>query len=102
MGTKEEKVDHDYSIAGWDLSVIPGVREDVVERMTSVHCDAIRPVVTKLHEPPCTNKSKEIEGQPSVISCTCSSWSSRIFCTRQGPLMIGKMVDKHCVGNVSR
>ena len=39
------------------------VQDYFVERMTGVHCDALEHVVTKLHEPPCTNNSKEIEGK---------------------------------------
>ena len=34
-----------------------------MERMTGAHRDAIERVVTKLHEPPCPNKSKEIKGK---------------------------------------
>ena len=51
-------MDHKYSIAGWDLSGMPTVRDDVVERMTGVHCDTIKRVVTKLHELPYPNKIK--------------------------------------------
>ena len=56
-------MEQDYSIDGWAHSVMPAVRENVVEIMTGVKCDAIERVITKLHEPPCTNKSKEIEGK---------------------------------------
>ena len=56
-------MEHDYPIAGWDLSVMPAMRDDVVECMTGVHCDTIERVVTKLHEPPFPNNSKEIEGK---------------------------------------
>ena len=59
----KEKMEHDYSIAGWALGVMPAVQDDVVDCMTGVHCDAIERVVTKIHEPPCPNKSKEIEGK---------------------------------------
>ena len=40
-----------------------GVQDDVVDCMTGVHRDAIERVFTKLHEPPCPNKSKKIEGK---------------------------------------
>ena len=62
-GNEVKKLEHDYSIAGWALRVMPAVRGNVVEHMTGVHCDAIERVVTKMHEPPCTIKSKEIEGK---------------------------------------
>ena len=55
-------MEHDYYIAGWYISVMLAVRDSVVECMTDVNRDAINCVVTKLHEPPCPNKSKEIEG----------------------------------------
>ena len=52
-------MDHDYSIACWDLSVIPAVRDDVLDRITGVHRDTINLAVTKLHEPPFPKKIKE-------------------------------------------
>ena len=60
---RKKTVKHDYSIASWDLSVMPAVQDDVIERMTGVHCDEIKCVVTKLHEPLCINKSNETEGK---------------------------------------
>ena len=32
-----KKVDHGYSISGWDFSVMTAVRENVVDCMTGVH-----------------------------------------------------------------
>ena len=55
---RKEIVEHDSSISGWALNVMPAVRDNVVERMTGVHRDSVDLVVTKLHEPPCPNKSK--------------------------------------------
>ena len=55
---RKEKVEHDYSIVGWDIIVMPAVRDDVVEHITGVNRDDIERVVTKLHEPPWPNKSK--------------------------------------------
>ena len=63
MGKKKKKVEHNYSISGWDLSVMPAVQENIVEDMTGVHHDTIERIVTKLHEPPCPKKSKEIRGK---------------------------------------
>ena len=60
---RKKKVEHDYSIYCWDLSVMPVVQDNAVERMTCVHRDYIELVVKKMHEPPCPNKSKEIEGK---------------------------------------
>ena len=60
---RKKTVKHDYSIASWDLSLMPAVQDDVIERMTGVHCDEIKCVVTKLHEPLWINKSNETEGK---------------------------------------
>ena len=54
---RKGKVEHNYSIYGWALSVMPAVRDDVVNKMTGVNHDAIECVVTKLHETPYPNKS---------------------------------------------
>ena len=51
------KLEHDYSIAGWALSVMPEVREDCLECMTGEHHNAIERVITKLHLAPCPNKA---------------------------------------------
>ena len=53
-------MEHNYFIAVWALSVMPALREDVVEHMTGVHRDAIERGVTKLQKLPCSNNSKEI------------------------------------------
>ena len=58
---RRNKLEHDYSIAGWALSVMPAVRADVVERLLGIHRDAIERVIVKLHEPPCPNRSNEIK-----------------------------------------
>ena len=85
---RKKKLYHDYSIAGWDLSVIPEVRDDVLDCMAGIYLDAIKRVVTNIHKPPCPKKSKgKSRVKPSVISCTCFGWSSRIFSTRQVPLI---------------
>ena len=60
---RKEKVEHDYYIAGWALSAMPVVQDNVVKRMTGVHRDAIERVFKKLHKTPCTKKSKETEGK---------------------------------------
>ena len=57
------KLEHNYPIADWALSVMPSVQANIRECMTGVHCDTIECVITKMHEYPCPNKSKEIEGK---------------------------------------
>ena len=58
---RKEKVEHDYSISGLALSVMPAVLDDFVELITGVQYDAIKRVITKLHEPPCPNERNEIQ-----------------------------------------
>ena len=58
---RRNKLEHNYSIAGWALSVIPVVQADVVEGLIGIHRDAIERVIIKLHEPPCPNRSNEIK-----------------------------------------
>ena len=62
---RKVKLDHDYAIIGWDLSVMPEVRANVEERLNGDHSDAIKCVVSKLHEPPCPKKIK-IQGKTMV------------------------------------
>ena len=62
------KLDHDYSITGWVLCVIPEVRADVENRMNDVHRDAVERVVERLHLPPCPNKQVNTDAMtPSDI-----------------------------------
>ena len=80
-------MEHEYFIDGWDISVMPSVRDHVVERMAGVHRDAIEHVVTKLHGPPCTNKSKETEGR-NIADILHMFWLEfKDFSTRQGTLI---------------
>ena len=48
---RNAKLDHDYAITGWALSVIPEVRADVEELLIGDHRNTINRVVLKLHEP---------------------------------------------------
>ena len=54
---RKKRLEHEYDIAGWALSVSPEVREDVNMRMTSEHHDAIESLLVKLHVLPCPNPS---------------------------------------------
>jgi hypothetical protein len=58
-----KKLEHDYAIAGWLLSVAHEVRDDVRNRATTVHRAAMERVVRKLHTAPCPNNSKWLKGK---------------------------------------
>ena len=47
----------DDAIAGWMLCVMPEVRQDVAERRTGAHRDAVNRVVRRMHKVPNPNKS---------------------------------------------
>ena len=52
---RKHRLEHDYAITGWVLSLLPEIREDVAERMDGDARMAIERVVTKLHVPPKPN-----------------------------------------------
>ena len=54
-------LEHGYAIAGWALSLLPEVWDDVKQRMNGQHRDAIERVITKLHQPPFPNASNDID-----------------------------------------
>ncbi len=62
---RKSKLEHDYAIAGWALSVIPEVMDDVKKRMIGIHRDALEQVVIKLHMSPCPNPNKKAKSYSS-------------------------------------
>ncbi len=54
------KLEHDYSIAGWVLCILPEVQQDVKARLNGDHRDAIERVVERLHIPPCANPNEKV------------------------------------------
>lgn len=61
------RLEHDYSIAGWALGVMPDVYADCKSRYNGEHQDALERVVRKLHMPPCPNKHKDLPSDPDKI-----------------------------------
>jgi len=57
---RRKKIEHEYAIAGWALSVVGEVRIDVCERMRGEHRDAIERVIRRLHVAPCANSHPDI------------------------------------------
>ena len=53
---RKKKVEHDYAITGWALSVSSEVMADVNTRMTCEHLNAIERLVVRLHSVPCPNE----------------------------------------------
>ena len=57
---RKSRLEHDYSIAGWALSVMPDVYADATARFKGNHRDALERVVRKLHKAPCPNPAIEL------------------------------------------
>ena len=53
---RKGKLEHDFAILGWVLSVDPRVRDDVRVRMRGDHRDAVNRLIVKLHVAPCPNR----------------------------------------------
>ena len=51
-------------LLAWALCVAPEIRQDVQERMSGEHREAIEGVIKKLHLPPCPNPGKAPDGTP--------------------------------------
>ena len=81
---RKVKLDHDYAITVWALSVMPEVRANVEERLTGDHCGSIKCVVSKLHKPLCPKEINKYRVKKWVKSYTRSGWSSRISRRRRG------------------
>jgi hypothetical protein len=60
---RSKKLEHDWAITGWALSVMPEVYKDARERLTGHDWDAIERVVRKLMTYPCPNKFHDLEGK---------------------------------------
>jgi hypothetical protein len=57
---RNQRIEHEYSIAAWALCVMESVWADVRERLTGEHHDAIEKVVAHLHVPPCPNPNPTV------------------------------------------
>jgi hypothetical protein len=59
---RKPKLENDYSITAWALSVMPEVHDDCNARLTGYHRDAIERVVRKLFKEPFSNKIPSVHG----------------------------------------
>ena len=59
---RKGKLEHDWAILGWVLSVDPEVRVDVRERITGDHRDAVERLIVKLHTHPSPKPNRESQG----------------------------------------
>ena len=57
---RKKRIEHEYAITGWALSVVDEVRKDVRARMRGEHRDAIESVVRHLHVMPCANTNTDV------------------------------------------
>lgn len=83
--TRKVKLEHDYAITGWALSVMPEVYKDARERLTGEHRDAIERVVRKLFKYPYTNHILEVQGmtEDEIVD---TFWDEfKAFCNKMAP-----------------
>ena len=59
---RKKRLEHDDAITAWALCVMPEVRQDVADRMTGEHNDAMARVVRRLHNHPNPNPNSEVQG----------------------------------------
>ena len=57
---RKQRIEHECSITAWALCIMRPVRNDVRDRLTGEHHDAIEKVVTCLHVPPCLNPNPAV------------------------------------------
>lgn len=58
---RRKKLEHDYAIAGWALSVMPEIHADCVVRFNGEHTmEAVERVVRRLHELPMANTNPDV------------------------------------------
>ena len=68
------KLNHDYAITGWALSVMDEVRCDVAANLSSEHREAIERVVERLHLPPCANPHPKVCGVMTLAKIVDIFW----------------------------
>jgi hypothetical protein len=79
------KLDHDYSIIGWVLSIMLEVYKDAKERLTGEHRDAVEHVVMKLFTYPYPNKFPDLQGlsEDEIVDLFWDEFKA--FCNKTRP-----------------
>ena len=76
---RKGKLEHDWAILGWVLSVDPEVRVDVYKRITGNHRDAVERLIVKLHTHPSPNPNRESQGMGNDELIRTFGMSTRPF-----------------------
>jgi len=58
---RKARQEHGNAIAGWAISMIPEIREDVNQRMTGEQCNAIECIILCLHAKLCPSPTKGVD-----------------------------------------
>ena len=53
---RKSRLEHEYAVTGWALSILPEIRANVLTDLTGEHRLMMENVVERLHVPPCPNK----------------------------------------------
>ncbi len=64
---RSDRLEHEYAITAWALSLVPEIRDDVLERLTGDMREKIETVIVKLHTPPCPNTEVANESNLVII-----------------------------------
>ncbi len=64
---RKQHIEHKYAIAGWALCIIEDVQDNVAQRLTGAHRDAIEKVVIWLHGPPCPNTNPVVSSMSMPV-----------------------------------
>ena len=76
-------LDHDYAIAGWFLSPVECVREDVAVNHMGSHKTAMVRILKKLIIPQCDTEAEQLRADAHIISTFWTEWNE--FRTKRGP-----------------
>ena len=79
---RKGKLEHDFAILGWVLSVDPRVREDIRHRMRRDNRDAVDSLIIKLHVSPCPNRDAVGLSNKKLIQIFCKEYKD--FDKRRG------------------
>jgi hypothetical protein len=85
----QKKLEHEYAVTAWALCVMEDVRQDVQQQFNDGHGkyrDAIKRVVSRLHELPCANTHPDVP-KMSKADIIDTFWDEfKAFCNKTEPI----------------
>ena len=83
---RKNRLEHAYAVTAWALSLLPNIRADCMERLSTDNGDLrklIDEVVSCLHHPPCPNKKVASKSIDEIIDIFWKEFKH--FTYRTGP-----------------